>query len=303
MKICSQCGQENDDDARFCVRDGCMLPDSVDEVNQEDKPNNKVCEKCGFENSSEVKFCGGCGKPLDEAAKEKEKDGSIPEYVKLFSFLFVVIVGLCIAANTYDKDLPELFEVIQEDSKDATYLNVSNNKIGFHKDGQAFGWDKRSRDIIAIDAWEIHVDTDGKWEVVSPGWCSIKKSKTSFIVSCKPNIMHDKGRTDTIRVVAAQFEEKIFVGQTYKDDYILGRTKEINVDDKGGTFEFDVFTNDKDYSLWSNKSNWEWINAKKVGKKITFEISQNPGSMRRAYIKIEGEHESFELKIKQGGSR
>ena len=77
MKICSQCGQINDDDARFCVRDGWKLPDSVDEANQEDKPNSKVCEKCGFQNNSESKFCGGCGRPLGESMKKKEKDINI----------------------------------------------------------------------------------------------------------------------------------------------------------------------------------------------------------------------------------
>lgn len=302
MKICSQCGQVNDDDARFCVRDGWKLPDSVDEASQEDKSNNKACEKCGFENSPEVKFCGGCGRPLGENMKKKEKDINIPGYVKLFFFLFIIIVGLCIAANTYDKDLSELFEVAQGVSKEATYLNVSKNRIGFQKDGQAFDYDKK-RDLIGIDAWEIFVDTDGKWEVVSPGWCSVKMSKTSFIVSCKPNIMHDKMRIDTIRVVAAQFEEKILVGQLCEEYYVLGSSETINVDDRGGTFEFDVFTNEKDYSLWSEKNNWEWINVRKVGKKITFEISQNSGSMRKAYIDIGGKHASFELKIKQDGSR
>lgn len=300
MKICSQCGQVNDDDARFCVRDGCVLPDSVDET--EKKSNNLVCKKCGFENSSEVKFCGRCGEPLSEGVKERGKDGDISGYVKLFSFLFVIVAGLYIAANTYDKDFSELFEMIQTDSEEATYLNVSRNEIYFQKDGQAFNWNKEDG-RFAIDAWEIHVDTDGKWEVVSPGWCSVKKSKTSFMVSCKPNIMYNKDRFDTIRVMAALFEEKIFVGQTCEEYYILGRSKTINVDKKGDTFEFDVFTNEKDYSLWSNKNNWEWIDAKKVGKKITFEISQNIGSRRVAYIEIRGEHESFELEIKQAGSK
>ena len=101
MKICSQCGQINDDDARFCVRDGWALPDSVDETKK--KSNNQVCKECGFENSPEVKFCGGCGKPLGKSTKEKREKENIPGFVKLFSFLFVIIVGLCIAANTYDK--------------------------------------------------------------------------------------------------------------------------------------------------------------------------------------------------------
>lgn len=126
MKICSQCGQVNDDDARFCVRDGWELPDSVDETSQEDKPNSKVCEKCGFQNNSESKFCGGCGKPLAESAKKKEKRENIPGLVNLFSFLFVIIVGLCIAANTYDKDFSELFDdFIELFEEEKEYMNVS----------------------------------------------------------------------------------------------------------------------------------------------------------------------------------
>jgi len=44
----------------------------------------------------------------------------------LFSFLFVIIVGLCIAANTYDKDFSELFDdFIELFEEEKEYMNVS----------------------------------------------------------------------------------------------------------------------------------------------------------------------------------
>jgi len=127
MKYCSQCGHANEDDALFCVKDGCKLGEPVD-VNQAHKQKKQICTKCGFENESNIKFCGGCGKPLDiNVQTKKAKRISFSKFVIVVSFILVMIVGFFLAKNTYDNDFSELFddfiELFEEEKE--YYLDVN----------------------------------------------------------------------------------------------------------------------------------------------------------------------------------
>lgn len=128
MKYCSQCGHANEDDALFCVKDGCKLGEPIDGI-QEDKSKKQICTKCGFENESNIKFCGGCGKPLDvNVQTKKAKRVSFSKFVIVVSFIIVMIVGFFLAKNTYDNDFSELFddfiELFEAEEKEY-YINVN----------------------------------------------------------------------------------------------------------------------------------------------------------------------------------
>lgn len=87
MKYCSQCGHANEDDALFCVKDGCKLGEPID-GSQEDKPKKQICAKCGFENNEGVKFCGTCGNML----KKKKKH----YYVRFIHIVLVILIFVAI---------------------------------------------------------------------------------------------------------------------------------------------------------------------------------------------------------------
>lgn len=113
MKYCTQCGQENPDDAIYCIRDGSYLGDSVND-NQEDVPAKLVCKKCGFENSSEAKFCGGCGEVLNEKSTEENDDSSR----KVIGFILFFIGSLLISFLYY------VYKNNEDTSKNY-YMNVN----------------------------------------------------------------------------------------------------------------------------------------------------------------------------------
>ena len=61
MPVCSKCGAELDEAAKFCME--CGTPVS----------QNKKCIKCGAELPNNAKFCFSCGAPQDVAAPAVEK--------------------------------------------------------------------------------------------------------------------------------------------------------------------------------------------------------------------------------------
>ena len=66
---CTNCGQYNAPEAKFCVSCGTelKLPDPV----VEDAPApEKFCSSCGGANTSSAAFCVHCGKPFDAPAEE-----------------------------------------------------------------------------------------------------------------------------------------------------------------------------------------------------------------------------------------
>lgn len=94
MKYCSQCGQENPDDAIYCIRDGSYLGESVND-NQENKQAKLVCKNCGFENSSKAKFCGGCG----EVLKGKRNISFVRSMQIILLILIIITIGIYIFIN------------------------------------------------------------------------------------------------------------------------------------------------------------------------------------------------------------
>ena len=60
MAICTECGKEVDDEARFCANCGT-------EMVKEEESQTKFCTNCGFEMEKATKFCPECGTPTDAA--------------------------------------------------------------------------------------------------------------------------------------------------------------------------------------------------------------------------------------------
>lgn len=192
MKICSQCGQVNDDDARFCVRDGWALPDSVDETKK--KSNNQVCKECGFENSPEVKFCGGCGKPLGKETKEKQKDDkSVLAFVKLFTLIFGIFIALSIAVNIHDMDFSELFDdasELFEDKKDCYFKVHMHHSSEIDKDGETINL-SIDTNFENLDMNKLHFKVENvSWWNISYGDYYLPKATSSVAKYAKKPIVN-----------------------------------------------------------------------------------------------------------------
>ena len=68
-KQCSNCGQYNAPEAKFCVSCGTEL--KIPEPVAEEAPAaDKYCTSCGGANSATAAFCVHCGKPFDAPAAE-----------------------------------------------------------------------------------------------------------------------------------------------------------------------------------------------------------------------------------------
>ena len=89
IKICSNCGAENDNSAVFCFECGNRLGLSENSVNSDS--NNavsassdkiKICGNCGAENDNSAVFCFECGKKLNnnsEISKQQDKTPILEE--------------------------------------------------------------------------------------------------------------------------------------------------------------------------------------------------------------------------------
>ncbi len=69
MKICPQCGWENEDDFSFCLGCGTQLPSNVSPAvtpaaSASSAPAPKICPNCGATVPPNNKFCGSCGTPI-----------------------------------------------------------------------------------------------------------------------------------------------------------------------------------------------------------------------------------------------
>src|SRR5438067_13591083 len=87
--ICSSCGNENPEGAKFC--NGCGAPLS------------RVCASCGTSNASNARFCSECAAPLTDAAPASVLDAPAAER-RLVSVLFVDLVGFTTASEARDAE-------------------------------------------------------------------------------------------------------------------------------------------------------------------------------------------------------
>ena len=89
IKICSNCGAENDNSAVFCFECGNRFGLSGSSVNSESDNSTsassdeiKICGNCGAENDNSAVFCFECGKKLNnnsEISKQQDKTPILEE--------------------------------------------------------------------------------------------------------------------------------------------------------------------------------------------------------------------------------
>jgi len=65
VKICDNCGSENENSAVFCFECGKRFGKTEDKSSVSDEV--KICDNCGSENESSAVFCFECGKRLDKS--------------------------------------------------------------------------------------------------------------------------------------------------------------------------------------------------------------------------------------------
>lgn len=61
IKICSKCGSQLEENAKFCAKCGAIIPTII---NSQTTVSGKICSKCGALLSEEMKFCNKCGTPI-----------------------------------------------------------------------------------------------------------------------------------------------------------------------------------------------------------------------------------------------
>lgn len=74
-KICSNCGKELSDNAKFCSKCGSKCEEVVQE-----KKVKRMCQKCGHELDEKMKFCPKCGTEIKTVeSRDKSKIEQVTE--------------------------------------------------------------------------------------------------------------------------------------------------------------------------------------------------------------------------------
>ena len=71
-KICSNCGNELSENAKFCSKCGTKY----------ESDSGTFCQKCGHKINKDAKFCTYCGNPIKQNIPQKEPNKNIPDYIK-----------------------------------------------------------------------------------------------------------------------------------------------------------------------------------------------------------------------------
>lgn len=92
---CSNCGAENSDNFKFCVKCGAPL-EVLQITDPEQRPRLKVCPKCGQTYEDNIKFCMKDGTPLDsQGISSVSVEGKTVKSVKSSkNLIFIVIIGV-----------------------------------------------------------------------------------------------------------------------------------------------------------------------------------------------------------------
>lgn len=107
MKICSSCGRENPDEARFCLQCGESL--SNRQENEAESAKVRSCPKCGKNNGPSAPFCVECGAtlsgtvPVERKASKgrtcpKRAEDSLAVWNKLRIAQIILDIALILAA-------------------------------------------------------------------------------------------------------------------------------------------------------------------------------------------------------------
>ena len=67
MITCTNCGRENEDEYKYCLGCGSVLPKAEEKPSEPEEPKMIDCPHCGTEVPSNFKFCGACGGPIAAA--------------------------------------------------------------------------------------------------------------------------------------------------------------------------------------------------------------------------------------------
>ncbi len=76
MIICPNCGRENEDEYKYCLGCGTVLPRSEAE---ESEPDTTTCSNCGADVPPNFKFCGECGTPVQQKETKEANRPTNPE--------------------------------------------------------------------------------------------------------------------------------------------------------------------------------------------------------------------------------
>ena len=69
VKVCDNCGRENEDEFKFCLGCGSSLGSAKPKPAQS-QPDTIDCPNCGAQVPAAFKFCGACGTPMEDRAAE-----------------------------------------------------------------------------------------------------------------------------------------------------------------------------------------------------------------------------------------
>lgn len=107
-KKCSQCGFNNNINAKFCI--GCGAPLTVAPA------SGKICPQCGTVNTEDSAFCIECGTPLNQAPPIPEPPASQPP-----------VVEPIVSDSTESASMPAVEEeVVSDNAQETQGLRCSN---------------------------------------------------------------------------------------------------------------------------------------------------------------------------------
>lgn len=138
-------------------------------------------------------------------------------------------------------------------------------------------------EFVAPEPWVIKIDdtNSADWMEVEP--MGGNAGSTKITITAEPNSAYDK-RTAIVSIKAGTVEAAIAVTQSQKNS-LIASVDEVNIDNLGGTIDFDVTTN-VDLTVTISDDAKEWISDVSTRametKTLSFEIASNMGEAERS---------------------
>ena len=129
---CTNCGFENTEEARYCIKCGYPLQDTRQQPPGEDTistgvpTGSKVCSGCGAINASSSNYCYRCGLllPRQFSTEMEHAENLAGFWIRLGAYLidgiFITVISLLIATTFTDTNLSQVWAIFAGEVEDWT---------------------------------------------------------------------------------------------------------------------------------------------------------------------------------------
>lgn len=125
----------------------------------------------------------------------------------------------------------------------------------------------------------IATDADTWSAFTTAEWITTKANGGELTVSVMENTT-TKERSAKVVVIAGEMSQTIDIHQAASDVTIVTLPDKLNIDQWGGTFQFDVNANTKDWTI-SSDADWVTLNPKQFKSEVVVQVAENTDRAER----------------------